>query len=68
MVDKAPLEHYYSLIMASGRIERRIERLLDQGDEAADQHNWTATGKIQKFVLRKKEWLGNEKRVQGSQI
>ena len=68
MVDKAPLEHYYSLIMASERIERRIERLLDQVDEAADQHNWTATGKIQKFVLRKKEWMSHEKRVHGSQI
>ncbi len=68
MVDKAPLEHYYSLIMASERIQRRIERLLDQVDEAADQLNWPATGKIQKFVLREKEWEGHEKRVQGSQI
>ena len=26
----------------------------------------TATGKIQKFVLREKEWEGHEKRIQGS--
>ncbi|MFQ6029586.1 MAG: long-chain-fatty-acid--CoA ligase [Dehalococcoidia bacterium] len=28
----------------------------------------TATGKIQKFVLREKEWAGRETRIQGSQI
>ena len=27
----------------------------------------TATGKIQKYVLREKEWAGREKRIQGSQ-
>ena len=26
----------------------------------------TATGKIQKYVLRDKEWAGREKRIQGS--
>ena len=26
----------------------------------------TATGKIQKYVLREKEWAGKEKRIQGS--
>ena len=28
----------------------------------------TATGKIQKYVLREREWAGREKRVQGSQV
>tara|TARA_Y100000996_G_scaffold77954_1_gene52690 strand:- start:4507 stop:5124 length:618 start_codon:yes stop_codon:yes gene_type:complete len=28
----------------------------------------TATGKIQKYVLREKEWAGLEKRIQGSQV
>ena len=28
----------------------------------------TATGKIQKYVLREKEWAGQEKRIQGSQV
>ena len=27
----------------------------------------TATGKIQKYVLREREWAGRESRVQGSQ-
>ena len=27
----------------------------------------TATGKIQKYVLREREWAGREKRIQGSQ-
>ena len=28
----------------------------------------TATGKIQKYVLREKEWEGQEKRIQGSKL
>ncbi|MEK9658347.1 MAG: long-chain-fatty-acid--CoA ligase [Chloroflexota bacterium] len=28
----------------------------------------TATGKIQKFVLREQEWAGHERRIQGSQV
>jgi len=28
----------------------------------------TATGKIQKYILREREWQGHEKRIQGSQI
>ncbi|MEX2599877.1 MAG: acyl--CoA ligase family protein [Dehalococcoidia bacterium] len=28
----------------------------------------TATGKIQKFVLRDREWAGHQKRIQGSQV
>jgi fatty-acyl-CoA synthase len=27
----------------------------------------TATGKIQKYLLREREWAGHEKRIQGSQ-
>ena len=27
----------------------------------------TATGKIQKYILREKEWAGRERRIQGSQ-
>jgi fatty-acyl-CoA synthase len=28
----------------------------------------TSTGKIQKYVLREKEWAGHESRIQGSQV
>ena len=28
----------------------------------------TATGKIQKYILRDKEWEGQERRIQGSQV
>ena len=37
--------------MASERIQRRIDRLLDQVDEEADQLNWPA-------VLEQRLWLG----------
>ena len=28
----------------------------------------TATGKIQKYILRDQEWQGHERRIQGSQV
>ena len=28
----------------------------------------TATGKIQKYILRDREWRGQERRIQGSQV
>ena len=28
----------------------------------------TATGKIQKYILREREWEGHEKRIQGSTV
>ncbi|HBD85490.1 MAG TPA: acyl-CoA synthetase, partial [Dehalococcoidia bacterium] len=28
----------------------------------------TATGKIQKFILRDREWEGRERRIQGSKV
>jgi len=28
----------------------------------------TSTGKIQKYILRDREWAGKEKRIQGSTI
>ena len=39
-VDKLPPPTYYSLIMASDRIQRRIERLLDQIEQAMDSLEW----------------------------
>jgi len=39
-VDNSSLPTYYSPIMASDRIQRRIERLLDQIEQEADQQNW----------------------------
>ena len=33
--------------------------------ELVDELPMTATGKVQKFELRDKEWAGREKRIQG---
>ena len=42
---------YYHLIMASERIQRRIERLLDQIDEAESQGNWESVRAFSQDVL-----------------
>ena len=42
---------YYLLIMASERIQRRIERLLDQIDEAESQGNWESVRTLSQDVL-----------------
>ena len=39
-MDKPAAPTYYFLIMASDRLQRRIEHLLDQIDQEADQQNW----------------------------
>ena len=39
-VDKPPAATYYSPIMASDRIQRQIDRLLDEADEAAARQDW----------------------------
>jgi hypothetical protein len=37
--------------MASNRMRRRIERLLDQADAAADQHDWESVRRLANDVL-----------------
>jgi hypothetical protein len=37
--------------MVSDRILRRIERLLDQADEAADGHNWDLVRELARRAL-----------------
>ena len=39
-VDKQLPQDYYPLIMASERVQRRIDHLLDQTEEAIDQLDW----------------------------
>ena len=39
-VDKPPAATYYSPIMASDRIQRQIDRLLDEADEDAARQDW----------------------------
>ena len=43
--------YYHSPIMASERIQRRIERLLDQIEEEADRQNWPNVADLAKEVL-----------------
>ena len=50
-VDKPPNPAYYFPIMASDRIQRRIERLLDEIDEATDQREWSKVGELASDVL-----------------
>ena len=37
-----PKGRYHAPIMLSERVQRRIDRLLDQAEEAADQRDWQA--------------------------
>ena len=50
-VDNPLPRRYYSLIMASERIQRRIEHLLDQIEQEADQQNWQRVIDLAKEVL-----------------
>ena len=43
---------FYSPIMASDRIQRRIERLLDQIEESMDQLDWESVREYAQAVLR----------------
>ena len=42
--------------MASDRIQRRIDRLLDQAEEAADQSNWDRVRELAENILNFAAW------------
>jgi len=50
-VDKPPAGTKYASIMASERIQHRIERLLDEADEAVARYDWEAVSQASKAVL-----------------
>ena len=50
-VDKPPPPTYYFHIMASDRIQRQIDRLLDEADEAAAQQDWETVRARAQHVL-----------------
>ena len=51
-MDKPTPPTYYSRTMASDRIQQRIDRLLDQIEQEADQENWQRVLDLAKQVLR----------------
>ena len=52
LVGKPSFQHYHPSIMASERIRLRIERLLDQIEQEADQQNWQRVLENATEVLR----------------
>ncbi|MCI0896306.1 MAG: hypothetical protein J4N84_15530 [Chloroflexi bacterium] len=56
VVDKHPTPTYYSSIMASERIQRRIDSLLDEADQAIANEDWTTGASRARAVL----WLDSE--------
>ena len=52
VLDKSSAPTYYSPIMASERIQRRIEQLLDEADLAVSQFDWEAVLQRAQAVLR----------------
>ena len=50
-VDNSHPRRYYSHIMASERIQRRVERLLDQMEQESDQQNWQVVRDLGDEVL-----------------
>ena len=52
VVDKHPPPTYYSPIMASDRIQRRINSLLDEADAAVSRYDWEALREAAQAVLR----------------
>ena len=50
-MDKLHLQNYHHPIMASERIQRRIERLLDQLEEAADRRDWEVVRQFAADIL-----------------
>ena len=50
-MDKPTTQTYYLPIMATERIQRRIERLLDQIEQEADQQNWQRVLELAEEVL-----------------
>lgn len=51
VMDKPSPRHYYLTIMASDRIQRRINRLLDQAEEAMNQLKWGAVREYAQAAL-----------------
>ena len=50
-MDKQLPQDYYPLIMASERVQRRIDHLLDQTEEAVDQLDWERVHQLAEAVL-----------------
>ena len=50
-VDKPSAPTYYFPIMASDRIQRQIDRLLDEAEDAFDQRDWGRLGDRVKRAL-----------------
>ncbi len=50
-MDKPPPPTYYFPIMATERLQRRIERLLDEAEEAVSELNWTVVRDRAQSVL-----------------
>ena len=51
-MDKLPAPTYYAIVMASERIQRRIETLLDEADEAVANSDWSVVRDRAQNVLR----------------
>ncbi len=51
-VDESSRRYYYSPIMASERIQRQIDRLLDEAEEAITSQDWATVGDRARSVLR----------------
>ena len=52
LVDKPSPRYYYSSIMASERLQRQIERLLDEADEAITKEDWPTVASRARAILR----------------
>ena len=50
-LDKSSTPTYHSPIMASDRFQRRIDRQMDQIEEAADQRDWQGVRELSNDVL-----------------
>ena len=48
----SPRQYYYVSIMATERIRRQIDRLLDEAEEAVTSQDWTTVGDRAQSVLR----------------
>ena len=52
IVDESVSRYYHSLIMPSERIQRQIDLLLDQAEEAIASQDWTTVGDCARSALR----------------
>jgi thioredoxin-like negative regulator of GroEL len=50
-MDKTSARRYYSPIMASDRIQRQLDRLLDEAEEAMANDDWATVSSRAKAVL-----------------